>query len=250
MEPGYQMQQRKGNTAHTHTHTHTHTYKQLHTCMPTHMHSDGQTLLCILTIWVACDSKLFFLLQEKCWELKQDWYWARPVGSCHWIPPPPTTNESSSGGGGWYASLPAVKFLQAFFLFAFQQQQVSGGRFPRFMSPRVASLHTLKNMRWLRQIHFKELRSVQSRVEEESLNTRRVSAAHPKSFFKTISISTIQCLIIDTQRCSKHELVNGNPADMIGERISCGHRVLCSIKQFYFWLKLLSGTEPCSDFVV
>jgi len=40
-----------------------------------------------------------------------------------------TTDESSSGGGEWYASLPAVKFLQAFW-FALQHLQVSGGRFP------------------------------------------------------------------------------------------------------------------------
>lgn len=43
--------------------------------------------------------------------------------------PLPTADESRSGGGGRDASLPAVKFLQAF-LFAFQHLQVSGGRIP------------------------------------------------------------------------------------------------------------------------
>lgn len=37
---------------------------------------------------------------------------------------------------------------------------------------------------------------------------------------------------------------------MIGVWISCSHYVLCSIKQFCFWLKLLSRAKRCSDSVV
>lgn len=56
------MQHRKGHSAspRVHVHTHTATVTCTQTCTQTHMHSEIQTLLCILTIWIAYASRLLF----------------------------------------------------------------------------------------------------------------------------------------------------------------------------------------------
>lgn len=130
---------------------------------------------------------------------------------------PSTTDESSSGGGGWDASLPAVKFLQAFW-FAFQQLQVSGGRFPSLwalalhLSSHVCSFVAWQTCalsnKWILRSFCQFSRERRRKV----LTHLRVLAAHPMPFFRTVSISTIYCLIINTQRCSKHGIIHAYPA--------------------------------------
>lgn len=96
-------------------------------CMQIQIHFERKPLLCILTIWIAWKSARMVpgirsaitgLILSQSWRLLP-------------LKFPPTRMKSSSGRRGWNASLPAVRFLQAFW-FAFQQPQVSGGRFPSF----------------------------------------------------------------------------------------------------------------------
>ncbi len=100
--------------------------------MQTHMHSKWQTLLCILTIWIANALRLFS------WEsagvalrIVRGITGLILSQGCRLLPlkfPPPQMKVAAEVEDG-DASLPAVKFLQAFW-FAFQQLRVSGGRFP------------------------------------------------------------------------------------------------------------------------
>lgn len=129
-----------------------------------------------------------------------------PVLSAPAIEIPSTIDESSSGGRGRDASLPAVKFLQAFFWFAFQQLQVSGGRFPSLwalalhLSSHVCSFVASKvcalSNKWFLRSFCQSSREWRRKV----LTHLRVLAAHPVTFCKTVSISTIYCLIINTQK--------------------------------------------------
>lgn len=140
------------------------------------------------------------------------------------------------------------------FWFAFQQLQVSGGRFPSLwalalhLSSHVCSFVAWQTCALSNKWILRSFCQFSGEWRRKVLTHLRVLTAHPAPFFKTVSISTIYCLIINTQRCSKHEISHG--CYMIRVWISCSHNVLCSIKQFCFWLKLLSRWRRCSDFAV
>lgn len=142
-----------------HLHTHIQIYKNSY-CNRTHTHLERKTLLCILTIWIA--SRLLFMgISERYNRIDIE-----PGLSAPAIEIPSTIDESSSGGRGRDASLPAVKFLQAF-LICFPATASLRWQIPQFMSPRVASLLScvqlcgLKSLCSFQQMIFKELLSVE-----------------------------------------------------------------------------------------
>lgn len=105
------------------------------------------------------------------------------------------------------------------FGFAFQQLQLSGGRFSSLWA---FTLHLLLFSRvqlcGLTKLHFFAnkliLRSFCqfSREWKNIWEHLRVVAAHPVPFFEIVSISTIYCLIINTQQSSKHEMIHAYSA--------------------------------------
>lgn len=159
------MQHRKGHFTLHHrgdicTHTHTDILKTATVTEHTHTHLERKTLLCILTIWIA--SRLLFMGISERYNGTD----IEPGLSAPAIEIPSTVDESSSGGRGRDASLPAVKFLQAF-LICFPATASLRWQIPQFMSPRVASLLScvqlcgLKSLCSFQQMIFKELLSVE-----------------------------------------------------------------------------------------
>lgn len=166
MEPRMLNAAQKGSLPHPDTHTHTRARRT-------------KTLLCILHVWKAYMKGWMragggvagtgLIRSQSLWVCLME------------IPPP--HSQINVASGGLDASLPAVQTL--LLLFAFQQMEDSGGRFPRFSPPCAASLLFFRSLS--QQMKFKALLSVQQRLEEENLNPLRLLAAHLLAFFKTAS---------------------------------------------------------------
>lgn len=215
-----------GGHLHTHTHTriHNNSYcNKTHTCMQanTHMHSERQTLLCIFTNRMAYALRLFVMWQCA-WVVLGIMRGITGLilsQGCRLLPlrfPPPQMKVAAEVEDGMqvFQLLNSSKLFDLLSSNCKSQVADSPVYEPSCcISPLAcAALWPDKTCALSNKWILRSFCQLSRGWRREILTHLRVWAAHPIPFFKTVSISTIYCLIINTQRCSKHEIIHGYPA--------------------------------------